>query len=178
MRPAWEHVPETPKITGVNLPKYIFGETGVGCKEHGDPGCLCDVNVTTQVPIRTDIHHPFVEFVMHNQGVEVLDRNNFQAVAMEWLGSWMMMRDIDNDPMNMPRPTAGRGGGLQSLDPACQYTFTLAVRAGVPWSQVKPYLGELTPEVSNSLAGYMRVRRFAARRDPSHKDYRKIGGVL
>ena len=38
-------------MTTAEIPRYQFEETGVGCAEHADPACLCDVQINSVTPI-------------------------------------------------------------------------------------------------------------------------------
>lgn len=41
------------------LPRYRPRESGVGCAEHDDPTCLCDVVITQRTPIIVNIEHKY-----------------------------------------------------------------------------------------------------------------------
>lgn len=47
---------------------YHYRETGVGCAEHSDPSCLCDVVVTDPVQIQPTYDYPYADLSADDAG--------------------------------------------------------------------------------------------------------------
>ena len=65
------------------LPRHRPYESGVGCAEHDDPTCLCDVVLGEPVPILTETRHRFWDMALHELDDDVVsDRNLYDAACI------------------------------------------------------------------------------------------------
>lgn len=95
-----------------SVPKYEFVETGVGCADHRDPDCLCDVHIRQTTPIVVNIHHMFHSTALDAVDADGVSNRNFGEFMQVVLGLWEMFMAANADD-NM----AGR---LRPLCVVCQ----------------------------------------------------------
>jgi hypothetical protein len=66
--------------------RYEFEETGVGCTEHSDPDCLCDVDLT-RYPV-TPISYP-LGAVLYSRLAADLCESEFDKITFEGWAGWL-----------------------------------------------------------------------------------------
>lgn len=67
------------------LPRYRTWETGVGCADHDDPTCLCDVVVHQPAPMLAT-EHKFHKLVLHELDDDVVSERNLHEFFSVVLG--------------------------------------------------------------------------------------------
>lgn len=94
---SWDEFLSTPVVTAPptqrRAPKptpapsrYEFTETGVGCAEHADPACLCDVDLT-QYPV-TPLRYPPAS-VMYSRLAGEMCMGEFDKITWEGWAGWL-----------------------------------------------------------------------------------------
>jgi len=68
------------------LPRYRTWESGVGCAEHQDPECLCDVIVTEPAPILVRAPHKHHAMIMDELDDDKVSARNIHEFASILLG--------------------------------------------------------------------------------------------
>jgi hypothetical protein len=68
------------------LPRHRPYESGVGCAEHNDPTCLCDVVLGEPVAILTETRHRFWDMALHELDDDVVSSRNLYDAASIVLG--------------------------------------------------------------------------------------------
>jgi hypothetical protein len=87
------------------LPRYRFHESGVGCAEHSDPTCLCDVVVVKPVQILNRASHRFWGRALDELGDDVVSDRNLHEAASIVLGLHKLERALQrasDQPMSKP----------------------------------------------------------------------------
>jgi hypothetical protein len=154
------------------LPRYVFTETGVGCEQHSDPTCLCDVEldavgvtdvVATDITfgalalqvIGTDLNEKnFVEFASL-----VLGMADAEAVLVDPTEAEMLAQGIT--PGNKHK---GQGSPWSELDDTVRDKMRAAWSNSMPWSQAKLFLPEtLNAEERRYIMKYYNQRQYAKR---------------
>lgn len=67
------------------LPRYRTWESGVGCVEHNDPSCLCDVVVHQPAPVLAT-EHKFHKLALHELDDDVVSERNLHEFFSIVLG--------------------------------------------------------------------------------------------
>lgn len=75
------------------LPRYRIKESGVGCTEHDDPTCLCDVVIGEQVPIlRTE--HKYHQLALNELNDDTVSERNLHEFFTIVLGLYTLERSF------------------------------------------------------------------------------------
>lgn len=89
--------------------RYRFAETGVGCAEHADPTCLCDVVITQPVAVSSEtLHYEFAPLIEERVG------------SPAWWAGILACHDLEHYGRRMTER-----GGLINLDEARRPQFLL-----------------------------------------------------
>lgn len=156
------------------LPRYEFRETGVGCAEHSDPACLCDVVVGTPVPIAP----PTVPFMFEDTILDGLNEyganaRNIYEIASVLLGLHETYvdagADMDNEStmgMAVAARITGTFGNYPQLDERTVRALRAHYRAGSTWdvAQHEVTVG-LSEQTLHSLRREYMERRKMARHE-------------
>jgi hypothetical protein len=68
------------------LPRHRPYESGVGCADHDDPTCLCDVVLGEPAPILVGARHRFWDLALHELDDDVVSNRNLYDAACIVLG--------------------------------------------------------------------------------------------
>jgi len=114
-------------------PRYRFSAplTAAGCAEHGDPECLCDVNIGTPVPIMTGATHPWLEAALDVLDDYQVNERNLVDVFETAMGLWTL-----NDLMFGPGRDEHRPAGppvWRNLPEDVRLALRNHYRVGSPW---------------------------------------------
>lgn len=122
-----------------SLPRYEFIETGVGCAEHSDPTCLCDVVVGTPVPIApSTVPFMFEDTVLEGLGEYGANARNIYEIASALLGLHETFVDSGADADN-------------------EDTMGMAVTARISGTFANPLFADLDERTVRALRAHYRV---------------------
>lgn len=144
------------------LPRYRFHQTAVGCKEHRNPYCFCDVKLPAEpTPVSNET------LVFGGLALQVtgpLTERNFVQFAELYLGMWETERILKD----VPPVTAGGNNHTGNTTPWTELDDTVrckmqaAYRERMPWSQAKLFLPETTsPAAMRYLSKYYNQRLYS-----------------
>lgn len=156
------------------LPRHRFTQTGVGCAEHNDPRCLCDVHVTTPVPDDA-ITVTFSGLAKQAMGVSEVSERNFYQWAELVLG----MSDAERalPPTALPIQPAIRKGNVTAwslLPDDIRSRMIDGYYNKIPWSVAAKWLPELSPEDRKGIYKYYNQRLYA-KNTQQRKDHTHVG---
>ena len=107
----------------------------VGCADHNDPNCLCDVIITQTVPIQIETMPKYWDVALHELEDDTVNERNvhefFQIVMGLAVNEWQ----IDN-LFEKPRP----GSPWARFPRPVRDAIAFHSRAGTPWSLAKQEL--------------------------------------
>ena len=112
------------------LPRYTFRTSSKGgCTVCGDPHCLCDVQIGTPVPIRTDVEHRYWQQALDELDDWDVTERNFVEAASIVLGMFELQRALGD-----VRQQGNRGPAeWRALPEDVQWNLKYHYRAGTPW---------------------------------------------
>lgn len=141
------------------LPRYTFRTSSKGgCTVCGDPDCLCDVQIGTPVPIRTDIEHRYWQHALDElDDYEVTDRNFVEASSIV-LGMYELERALGD-----VRQQGNRGPKeWLALPEQVQWNLKYHYRAGTPWRWAQLELEGVDCDMEAVSKYYLERRRTAS----------------
>lgn len=77
------------------LPRYQPRESEVGCAEHADPSCLCDVIVTERTPIIVNIPHKYHDVALNELGDDTVSSRNIHEFFQIVMGMHQLEGEMD-----------------------------------------------------------------------------------
>jgi hypothetical protein len=151
------------------VPKYVFTETGVGCANHGDPNCLCDVHVGTPTAVTAgDIN--FARLAKQITGINKITVNNLEEFASTLLGmSDEHARIVNMSEQDMLAANV-QPGNKHTGNPTPYSMLPNTVRdklrecwaTKVPWKLARMFLPEMLPaENIKAIGKYYNQRLYA-----------------
>lgn len=116
------------------MPRYVFRSRRqpVGCEQHNDPECLCDIKLSTNntVEINTSISHPFLNIALGELGDDSVTDRNIVEVFSVMMGAFETFR-FRNSSAHQP---ISQGPPEWLALPVEQlYALRDHYRVGTPW---------------------------------------------
>lgn len=123
------------------LPRYTFRQTQVGCADHGDPNCLCDVNIVTPTAVNCET---ITYGRLAEQIVGGLNSETFHEFASIVLGCTELAPNIGAVPDTTVLGNGHRRKGTpwSMLDDTVRGKMLAAAADKVPWKVAKLFLPE------------------------------------
>lgn len=148
-------------VDPTRLPRYRFTQTGVGCKAHDDPACLCDVVITA--PVADDAFTvSFSGLAKQAMGATRVSEGNFYEWASLVLGMHDAERNLPPDE-SATKPTAHKGTVTAwSLLPAdVRERMVDGYYNKVAWSEAATWLPPMSKQDRTSIYKYYNQRLYA-----------------
>lgn len=148
------------------LPRYEFIETGVGCAEHGDPGCLCDVKITTPVEVNCKTLQ-FATTSLSAVDADCVSERNVYEFAQYLFGACeehavLVATGKVSAKRIVGNGHTGKATAWSLLDKTVSDRMREAFKAHVPWKEAKTFLPpDLSIEDVRSIRTYYNQRLFA-----------------
>jgi hypothetical protein len=143
------------------LPRYEFTQTHVGCAMHGDPICLCDVDMSKAVTVNAEAVM-FGALAKQALQIDTLDDTVVYDWASLMLGMYDAYRNLGDREGKRKEPSFMDGTTAWSrLPDDIRARMVAGYYDKIPWSVASKWLPELDKKDRTSIYKYYNQRLYA-----------------